>query len=77
MVYIFEPTFIIGGSKGACLVHAPLWDPILSFLHTFSPKSAHIGGPRPPTGNPGCAIVYEPFSSLISLISPVFNHAKP
>ena len=26
----------------------PLWDPILSFLHTFSLKSAHIGGPRPP-----------------------------
>ena len=26
----------------------PLWDQILSFLHTFSPKSAHVGGPRPP-----------------------------
>ena len=26
----------------------PLWDPILSFLHTFSPKSTCIGGPRPP-----------------------------
>ena len=26
----------------------PLWDPILSFLHTFSPKSAHVGGARPP-----------------------------
>ena len=25
----------------------PLWDPILSFLHTFSPKSAYIGGPCP------------------------------
>ena len=41
----------------------PLWDPILLFLHTFSPKSAHVGGPRPlltgprppPTGNPGSA----------------------
>ena len=39
----------------------PLWDPILSFTHTFSPKSASIGGPRPPngctppTGNPGSA----------------------
>ena len=32
----------IGGSRGACL-----WDPILLFLHTFSPKSAHVGGPRP------------------------------
>ena len=27
-----------------------LWDPILSFLHTFSPKSTHVGGPRPPNG---------------------------
>ena len=34
----------------------PLWDPILSFSHTFSLKSAHVGGPRPPpTGNPGSA----------------------
>ena len=40
--------------------HAPLQDPILSFLHTFSLKSTHIGGqtlpkmgPRPPTENPG------------------------
>ena len=40
----------IGGSRGACPVHAPLWDPILSFSHTFSPKSAHIRGPRPPNG---------------------------
>ena len=31
-------------------MHAPPWDPILSFLHTFSLKSAHIGGPRPPNG---------------------------
>ena len=23
-----------------------LWDPILSFSHVFSPKSALIGGPR-------------------------------
>ena len=38
----------IGRSRGVCLVHAPLWNPILSFLHTFSPKSAHIGGPCPP-----------------------------
>ena len=34
--------------------HAPLWDQILLFSHTFSLKSAHVGGPRPPpTGNPG------------------------
>ena len=30
----------------------PLWDPILSFLHTFSVKSTCIGGPRPTMGNP-------------------------
>ena len=28
----------------------PPWDPILSFSHTFSPKSAHVGGPGPPMG---------------------------
>ena len=28
----------------------PLQDPILSFSHTFSPKCAHIGCPRPLTG---------------------------
>ena len=34
-----------GGVPGA---RHPLWDSILSFLHTFSPKSACIGGPCPP-----------------------------
>ena len=38
----------IGRSRGACPAHASLWDPILSFSHTFSPKSAHIGGACPP-----------------------------
>ena len=40
----------IGGSRGACPAHAPPppMGPILSFSHTFSPKSAHVGGPRPP-----------------------------
>ena len=40
--------------------HAPIQDPILSFSHTFSLKSAQVGGqnppkmgPRPPTENPG------------------------
>ena len=52
----------IGGSRGAPPAHPPQQDPILSFLHTFLPKSAHIGGRRPPkgsapppTGNPGSA----------------------
>ena len=50
----------IGGSRGVPGAH-PLWDPVLSFSHTFSAKSAHAGGPlptmgaRPPTGNPGSA----------------------
>ena len=35
---------------GACPAHAPPWDPILSFSHTFLPKSAHVGGPCPPNG---------------------------
>ena len=42
----------------------PLQDPILSFSHTFSLKSAHVGGqnpakmgPRPPTENPGSSPV--------------------
>ena len=41
---------------------APQLDPILSFLHTFLPKSARVGGWRlpqwlsaPPIGNPGSA----------------------
>ena len=33
-----------GGVPGA---RHPLWDPILSFLHTFSLKSTCIGGPHP------------------------------
>ena len=35
----------LGGADGA-----PQQDPILSFLHTFLPKSAHVGGWRPPNG---------------------------
>ena len=33
----------------------PVQDQFLSFLHTFLPKSACVGGWRPPTGNPGSA----------------------
>ena len=47
-------------------MHDPLRDPILSFSHTFSLKSAHVGGQRPPpngltapTGEPGSASVVE------------------
>ena len=48
----------LGGVPGA----RPSWDPILSFLHTFSPKApasevhTPLKGARPPTGNPGSAI---------------------
>ena len=42
----------IGGSRGACQAHAPpIRDQILSFLHTFLPKSTHVGGPHPPNGS--------------------------
>ena len=42
--------------QGAPLVCAPpQQDPILSFLHMFLPKSAHIGQCPPPMGNPGSA----------------------
>ena len=48
MLTMYNGTSIIGRSRGACWVHAPPWDPILLFLHTFLLKSAHVGGPRPP-----------------------------
>ena len=47
----------LGGHAG----HTPPY--ILSFSHTFLPKSAHIGGPYPPNGsmppmgNPGSTTV--------------------
>ena len=37
----------LGGRAGHL---PPPMGPILSFLHTFSPKSACIGGPHPPNG---------------------------
>ena len=43
--------------QGAC-APSPQWDQILSFLHTFPPKSARVGGrcsPPPTTGNRGSA----------------------
>ena len=49
---VFNMTIIVladlgGGVPGA---RHTLWDQILSFSHTFSLKSARIGGPRPPNG---------------------------
>ena len=55
-----------GGAAGA----PPQQDPILSFSHTFLPKSTHVGGrcpPRlgaPPTGNPGSATVIMTFINI-------------
>ena len=46
----YHVNHIIGRSRGCAGCTAPLWDPILSFSHTFSPKSAHVGGPCPPNG---------------------------
>ena len=40
----------IGGSRGCARCTPPPMGPILSFLHTFSPKSACFGGPHPPNG---------------------------
>ena len=36
------------GGGGRARHTPPMRDPILSFLHTFLPKSAHVGGPHPP-----------------------------
>ena len=63
-------TLVSGGSRGVPLV-PPQRDPICSFLHTFPPKSTHVGGqpppptgqcPPPPTGNPGSAAACDIFS---------------
>ena len=45
--YIFIITGI-GGSRGGVPGARPLWDQILSFLHTFLPKSTHVEGRHPP-----------------------------
>ena len=46
----FTRAILIGGSRGGVPGARPLWDPILSFSHTFSPKSSHVRGPHPPCG---------------------------
>ena len=78
----------IGGSRGRVWhTPLPLWDPILSFLRTFSPKSPCIRGPHPPNatmppmGNPRsaterqCSNKINPF--LAELIScAITNHSS-
>ena len=59
--YSLQRVKTIGGSRGRAGCMPPLWDPILSFSHTFLLKSTHIRfhapltGPCPPMGNPGSA----------------------
>ena len=78
-----QNSFLIGRSRGRCRCMPPQQDPILAFLHTFLPKSAHIRGWHPPmarhptTGNPGSAplpgvrmvlkVIWIPSSKLMSL----------
>ena len=40
-----------GGAAGSPISPPPERDPILSYLHLFLPKSAHIGGRRPTNGS--------------------------
>ena len=50
---------LIGRSRG-CRRHAPpQQDPILSFSHPFSRKSARVGGRRPPMRNSGSTTATE------------------
>ena len=56
------PLAISGGSRGHHQHAPPQWDPILSFSHTFLPKSTRVRGWHPPNGsvlspmgNPGSA----------------------
>ena len=71
----------IGGSGGGCRAHATLRDQILSFSHTFLPKSTHVGGPRPPngstpspTGNPGSAIgKYQKMCDLREILNTLIH----
>ena len=43
----------IGRSRGhAWHMPLPLWDPILSFWHTFSAKSTRVGSPHSPPMGP-------------------------
>ena len=39
------------GGGGCVPAHGPLWDQILSFLHTFLVKRTHVRGPHPPNGS--------------------------
>ena len=60
----------LGGVPGA---RHPLWDPILSFSHTFSPKSTHVGGPRPTPPPPPHGKSWIRHCSFISLTGEMRN----
>ena len=48
MILKHHSTLDLGGT---CRADTPLQDPILSFSHTFSLKSARVGGPHPSKGS--------------------------
>ena len=57
-------------------VGAPQRDSILSYLHTFLPKSARVGGrrPPPPNGNPGSATDMWDKKSATFAVTHTFLH---
>ena len=54
----------LGGVPGA----RPLWDPILSFSHTFLPKVPVSEVHAPPTGNPGSATVIYHLQQVLNFL---------
>ena len=68
--YLKLTTVSIGRSRGRAGC-TPLWDWILWFSHTFLPKSAHVGGPRPPNGStpPLREILDRPLVSLRHMLT--------
>ena len=66
--------------QGALLARPPppQQDPFLLFLHTFSPKSVHVGGwrPPPPTGRrppPHQRKILDPPLNLLMICGPQQN----
>ena len=70
----YDVTSIGGSGGGGVPAHAPLQDPILSFSHTFSLKSAHVGGQTPPPPKwvhapPPLRKILDPALSQVSTLS--------
>ena len=69
-VYLLKPWYgSIGGSRGRAGAR-PLQDPILSFSHTFSLKSAHVGGQNHPKMGP------RPPPPLRKILDPALGRGK-